>query len=254
MRVSDFLKSRFPNQFSEFLLQMRWCRREDPLSEGYKRLQRRLLEVGSPPTAGKWGEWRVVGLAVTDRNFFADGDLSLQALVCPDLYIYLVLVIWMMFFKFHHKGEGTKLGWLSEIHKQLCKSVSSFQRWWSWGDLSWEKDVGSHGPPSPQIVPWSSSIKWLDLSASPQKSPMQVFYVVWIDWSVLVMGWLFWLEIYWEPQCLLASVSMMSYGKLYKLLNLSIRRLSLSFLSDHLFLVFNEDWQWIVLWPKFFGD
>lgn len=121
MRVSDFLKSRFPNQFSEFLLQMRWCRREDPLSEGYKRLQRRLLQVGSPPTAGKWGEWRVVGLAVTDRKFFADGNSSLQALVCPDLYIYLVLVIWMMFFKFHHKGEGTKLGWLSEIHKQLCK-------------------------------------------------------------------------------------------------------------------------------------
>lgn len=56
MRVSDFLKSRFPNQFSEFLLQIRWCRREDPLSEGYKRLQRRLLQVGSLPTAGEWGE------------------------------------------------------------------------------------------------------------------------------------------------------------------------------------------------------
>lgn len=35
----------------------------------------------------------MVWLAVTDRKFFADGNLSLQALVCPDLYIYLVLVI-----------------------------------------------------------------------------------------------------------------------------------------------------------------
>lgn len=58
----------------------------------------------------------------------------------------------MMFFKFHHKGEGTKLGWLSETHKQWCKSVPSSQRWWGWEDLSWE-DVGSRGPPSPRLSP-----------------------------------------------------------------------------------------------------
>lgn len=50
--ATGLLTNRFLNQFSDFALQMRWCGREGPLKEDYKRHQRRLLQVGSPPTVG----------------------------------------------------------------------------------------------------------------------------------------------------------------------------------------------------------
>ena len=81
--ATGLLKNRFLNQFSDFALQMRWCGREGPLNEDYKRHQRRkVYKLDLLPQLG-----------VTDRKFFADGDLSLQALLCQYLYIYLALLI-----------------------------------------------------------------------------------------------------------------------------------------------------------------
>lgn len=35
--AAGLLRRRFPSQFSEFTLQVRWCSREGPLNEDYKR-------------------------------------------------------------------------------------------------------------------------------------------------------------------------------------------------------------------------